>query len=93
MLVLYYPLASQINFSHIWFSSFPQSLSLYTPPMPKFFTLQQANETLEIIRPLMDEIQAIRQRILDKQPETWNAIEKSVGNGGNRTLSSHGPGF
>jgi hypothetical protein len=55
--------------------------------MPKFFTLQQANETLEIIRPLMDEIQAIRQRILDKQPETWNAIEKSVGNGGNRTLS------
>ena len=55
--------------------------------MPKFFTLQQANETLEIIRPLMDEIQAIRQRILDKQPETWDAIEKSVGNGGNRTLS------
>ena len=55
--------------------------------MPKFFTLQQANETLEIIRPLMGEIQAIRQRILDKQPETWDAIEKSVGNGGNRTLS------
>ena len=35
----------------------------------------------------MDEIQAIRLRILEKQPETWNAIEKSVGNGGNRTLS------
>ena len=55
--------------------------------MPKFFTLQQANQTLDTIRPLMDEIQAIRQRILDKQPETWSAIEKSVGNGGNRTLS------
>jgi hypothetical protein len=55
--------------------------------MPKFFTLQQANETLKIIRPLMDETQAIRQRILEKQPETWDAIEKSVGNGGNRTLS------
>jgi hypothetical protein len=56
--------------------------------MPKFFTLPQANETLKIIRPLMDEIQAIRLKILEKQPETWNAIEKSVGNGGNRTLSS-----
>jgi hypothetical protein len=56
--------------------------------MPKFFTLPQANETLKIIRPLMDEIQAIRLKILAKQPETWNAIEKSVGNGGNRTLSS-----
>jgi hypothetical protein len=66
--------------------SFP--LSLYTPPMPKYFTLQQANETLKVIRPLMDEIQAIRLRILEKQPETWSAIEKSVGNGGNRTLSS-----
>ena len=55
--------------------------------MPKFFTLQQANQTLDTIRPLMDENQAIRQRILDKQPETWSAIEKSVGNGGNRTLS------
>ena len=55
--------------------------------MPKFFTIQEANETLKIIRPLMDEIQAIRKRILEKQPETWTAIEKSVGNGGNRTLS------
>ena len=55
--------------------------------MPKFFTLQQANEALKIIRPLMDEVQAIRQRILEKQPETWSAIERSVGNGGNRTLS------
>jgi len=55
--------------------------------MPKFFTLEQANDALKIIRPLMDEIQAIRLMILEKQPETWNAIEKSAGNGGNRTLS------
>ena len=55
--------------------------------MPKFFTIQEANEALNLIRPLMDEIQAIRQKILDKQPSTWTAIEKSVGNGGNRTLS------
>ncbi len=55
--------------------------------MPKFFTLEQANEALKIIRPLMEDIQSIRQKILEKQPETWTAIEKSVGNGGNRTLS------
>jgi hypothetical protein len=55
--------------------------------MPKFFTLQEANEALKLIRPLMDEVQVIRQKILDKQPETWDAIAKSAGNGGNRTLS------
>jgi len=55
--------------------------------MPKYFTLQEANDALKTIRPLMDEIQAIRRKILEKQPETWAAIEKSVGNGGNRTLS------
>ncbi len=55
--------------------------------MPKIFTLQEANETLNTIRPLMEEVQTIRRKILEKQPETWTTIEKSVGNGGNRTLS------
>jgi len=55
--------------------------------MPKFFTLEEANKALKTIRPLMDEIQAIRRKILEKQPEAWTAIERSVGNGGNRTLS------
>lgn len=55
--------------------------------MPKYFTLQQANETLDVIRPLMDELQMIRRKIIEKQPETWSVIEKAVGNGGNRTLS------
>jgi hypothetical protein len=36
----------------------------------------------------MDEIQAIRQVILSNKPEAWPAIEKSVGNGGNRALSN-----
>jgi len=35
----------------------------------------------------MDEVQAIRQKILANQPEAWPAIEKSAGNGGNRALS------
>ena len=55
--------------------------------MSRYFTLEQANETLTIIRPLMDEVQAIREKILATQPDAWSAIEKSVGNGGSRTLS------
>lgn len=56
--------------------------------MPQYFTLQEANEALNIIRPLMDEVQVIRQKILENQPEAWPAIEKSAGNGGNRALSN-----
>ena len=55
--------------------------------MPQYFTLQEANEALQIIRPLMDEVQKIRQKILANQPEAWPAIEKSAGNGGNKALS------
>ena len=56
--------------------------------MSHYFTLREANETLITIRPLMDEVQTIRQKILAKQPEAWPAIEKSAGNGGNRALSN-----
>ena len=56
--------------------------------MPRYFTLQEANDTLNIIRPLMDEVQSIRQKILLNQPEAWPAIAKSAGNGGNRALSN-----
>ena len=56
--------------------------------MPRYFTLQEANETLVTIRPLMDEVQTIREKILANQPEAWPAIEKSAGNGGNRALSN-----
>lgn len=55
--------------------------------MPQFFTLMEANEALVTIRPLMDEVQAIRQKIITTQPDAWSAIEKSVGNGGSRVLS------
>ena len=54
----------------------------------RYFSLQEANEVLKIIRPLMDEVQIIRQKILENQPEAWPAIEKSAGNGGNRALSN-----
>lgn len=63
------------------------------PTMSKYFTLQQANEALESIRPWMDEIQTIRQQILAHQPEIWSVMEKSAGNGGNSTLSHMVPTF
>lgn len=55
--------------------------------MSRYFSLSEANEALKIIRPLMDEVQTIRQKILASQPEAWPAIEKSAGNGGNKALS------
>lgn len=55
--------------------------------MSQYFTLQEANEALKIVRPLMDEVMRIRQKILANQPEAWPAIEKSAGNGGNPALS------
>ena len=55
--------------------------------MPKYFSLTEANDLLKVIRPLMDEVQAIRQKILAGQPEAWPAIERSAGNGGNKALS------
>jgi len=56
--------------------------------MPRYFSLSEANEALKIIRPLMDEVQTIRLKILASQPEAWPAIEKSAGNGGNKALST-----
>lgn len=69
------------------FRLFTLNFSLYTHPMSQYFTLRQANESLNIIRPLMNEVQAIREKIMSTQPEAWTAIEKSVGNGGSRALS------
>jgi len=55
--------------------------------MSHYFTLQEANEALNSIRPWMDEVQTIRREILAHQPEIWSVMEKSAGNGGNLTLS------
>ena len=55
--------------------------------MPRYFTLVEANQTLQTIKPLMDEVQSIRQEIIRQQPETWDAIQRSAGNGGNPLLS------
>lgn len=54
---------------------------------PRYFTLEEANTALAIIRPLLREIMGIRQIILDRQSDLWPVIEKSLGNGGSRTAS------
>ncbi len=61
--------------------------------MPKYFTLQEANATLEVIKPWMEEVQKIRQEILKHQPEVWDAVRQSAGNGGNPTMSRLVPSF
>ena len=55
--------------------------------MPRYFTLQEANDALARIRPLMDEIQGIRQSILARRPEVWPVVERSAGNGGSQAAS------
>ena len=56
-------------------------------PSQKHFTLEQANATIEIIRPLLIEIQEIRAGILKNRPELWQAMERAAGNGGSTELT------
>jgi hypothetical protein len=55
--------------------------------MSRYFTLEEATETLETIRPMMEEVVRISQKVIASQPEIWPALERSAGNGGNATLS------
>ena len=55
--------------------------------MPRYFTLVEANQTLEAIRPMMEEIQSIRGTILAHQPEAWPAVERAAGKGGSHAAS------
>ena len=55
--------------------------------MPHYFTLAEANAALQIIKPLMEKVQAIRQNILAQKPEAWPVVEKAAGNGGSKAAS------
>lgn len=55
--------------------------------MPQFFTLEEANRAIEVIKPLMEEVQSIRTYVLGHEAELWPAMEKSAGDGGNPALS------
>ena len=61
--------------------------------MPKYYTPKEANNLLEIVRPMVEELMRIGGRIRDHQPEIWSVVEKSAGNGGNPELSRLLPDF
>ena len=54
---------------------------------PRYFTLEQAQAALDIIRPLVAEVMEIRQSILDREPEVWPIVAKAAGNGGSKIAS------
>jgi hypothetical protein len=55
--------------------------------MAKYFTVAEANQVVQIIRPLMQQLLELRQSVQAKQPEAWPALEKAAGNGGNKAAS------
>ena len=57
------------------------------PEAPRYFTFEQANAMVRLIRPMMAEILRLRQAIQDRQPEVWPVVEKAAGNGGSREAS------
>ena len=55
--------------------------------MERYFTVEEANAALEVIRPLVEELLAIRGRILARDRDLWPMVEKAAGNGGSRAAS------
>jgi hypothetical protein len=49
---------------------------------PRYFSLEQANQLLEVITPLIAEMIAIRNTILELQPQLETVLNKAVNNGG-----------
>jgi len=57
------------------------------PEESRYFTVEQANTVVVLIRPLVKEILEIRQAILDRQPEVWPVVERAAGDGGSKEAS------
>ena len=55
--------------------------------MPRYFTPAEANATLTLIHPMLEEMMKIAENIRAHQPELWEMVQKSAGNGGNPALS------
>ncbi|MDP2776111.1 MAG: DUF2203 domain-containing protein [Anaerolineales bacterium] len=61
--------------------------------MAKYYTPEEANEALVVVRPMMAEMMRIGEKIRAHQPEIWSVVQKSAGNGGNPELSKLLPDF
>lgn len=61
--------------------------------MPRTYTPSQANEALQVVRPLVAELVQLGERIRTVQPDLWSVVEKSAGNGGYPELSRMLPDF
>jgi hypothetical protein len=59
----------------------------------KYYTPTEANNVLEIVRPMVGEMMTISKRIQASQPELWDLAKKSAGNGGSAKLSKLLPDF
>lgn len=61
--------------------------------MPRYFTVQEANDVLTEILPLVEQIMVIHHAVIERQPEAWPAISRAAGNGGSRAASELVPEF
>ena len=52
--------------------------------MTKYFTPEEANQALPLVRALVVRIMQAREAIIKAQPELWPVLEKSIGNGGSK---------
>lgn len=55
--------------------------------MPRYFTLDEANDLLKELRPLVGRMLEVRQQLLNLQPELEPVLRKVLGNGGNQVAS------
>jgi hypothetical protein len=58
--------------------------------MPHYFTVEEANATLPVLEPLVEELLQLYQKIAEQQAGIIPAMQKAGGNGGNRTASQAG---
>ena len=52
--------------------------------MTKYFTPEEANQALPLVRALVVDVMQARAAIIKAQPELWPVLEKSIGNGGSK---------
>jgi hypothetical protein len=55
--------------------------------MERYFTVEEANAALEVIRPLAAEMLELRRSLLERQAQEHPAVQQAKGNGGSHAAS------